>query len=349
MGRKTYDIWADVANTPQVHVIASIIRELRGYSIYVTGFNRGETAQLIKMYGLDGQVFGSDKYNPLMKSLSFAGRTFRLLYKAPNAKLLLSFENAMPIPAGKLRRMRVVLMLDNDLKFIGKKPLFQRIESRIKRMADIVLVPEVAEDTFREYFGDRVVTYPGYKEHIYLADFEPNPRFLDESGIPFDEYVVVRPESLTSLYVLHGKSLVPELLRLFEKEGINVVYLPRNEEEGALAKGFGNVYIPPRALDGLNLIYHSMATLTGSGTMAREAAVMGVPSVSFFPGERLLAVDRDLVEKGKMLHSREPGEIVEYVVDSWSRRKEKEIKEAKQVKKQVITQITGFIGGQYGY
>jgi len=344
MGRKNYDLWVDISNTPQVHVVRAIVKELRGYSVYVTGFNRGETAQLIKMYGLDGEVFGSDKYNPLAKSFSFAGRTVKLLYNAPKARLLLSFENAMPLPAGRLRGMKIVLMLDNDLKFIGKKPLFQRIESRIKKLADIVLVPEVTEETFRSYFGDKVITYPGYKEHIYIADFTPDPSFIERSGIPFKEYVVLRPESLTSLYVLHGESLVPELLRLFERGGINVVYLPRNEEERALANGFDNVYIPPKALDGLNLIYHSKVTLTGSGTMAREAAVMGVPAVSFFPGERLLAVDRDLVERGKMLHSREPEEIVEYVIKSWDKKQEGEFERAMWVKKQVINQITAVIG-----
>ncbi|NJE11145.1 DUF354 domain-containing protein [Thermococcus sp. MAR1] len=345
MERRTYDLWADVANTPQVHVIASIVRELKDYSIYITGFSRGETAQLIKMYGLEGEVFGSDRYNPLMKSLSFAGRTFRLLYKAPRAKALLSFENAMPIPGGKLRGMKVILMLDNDLKFVGKKPLFQRVESRIKKMADVVLVPEVAEEPFRGYFGDKVMTYPGYKEHIYIADFTPDPDFIEKSGIPFDEYVVIRPESLTSLYVLHGRSLVPDLLRLFEKENINVVYLPRNDEEKALARGFENVYIPPKALDGLNLIHHSKATLTGSGTMAREAAVMGVPAVSFFPGERLLAVDRDLVEKGKMLHSREPEEIVEYVLNSLGKNYRKDFERASEVKNLVIRHVINTIGG----
>ena len=339
MARRTYDIWADVANTPQVHVIASLVRELRGYSIYVTGFNRGETAQLIRMYGLNGEVFGSDKYNPLMKSLSFAGRTFQLLYKAPRAKLLLSFENAMPIPAGRLRGMKIVLMLDNDLKFIGKKPLFQRIESRLKKMANVILVPEVAEETFERYFGDKVIPYPGYKEHIYIADFRPDPDFIVNNAIPFDEYVVIRPESLTSLYVLHGESIVPELLRLFERENVNVIYLPRNEEERALAKGFSNVYISPKALDGLNLIYHSRATLTGSGTMAREAAVMGVPAVSFFPGERLLAVDRDLVENGKMLHSREPEEIVEYVVERWGKKRIGIFKDTKHTKRVVVKDL----------
>lgn len=342
MARKRYDLWIDISNTPQVHVAKAIVKELNGYSVYITGFNRGETADLIKMFGLSGKIFGSDKYNPIAKSLAFAFRAFQLLYKAPHSKVLLSFENAMPIPSGKLGRMRIVLMLDNDLKFMGKKPLFQRIESRIKKSSDHVLVPDVAEDTFRKYFGDKVMIYPGYKEHIYIADFQPDPKF--SSQLPFEDYVVLRPESLTSLYVLEKESLVPSLLRKFKKEEVNVVYLPRNDEERKLAKGFENVYVPPKALDGLNLIYHSKATLTGSGTMAREAAVMGVPAVSFFPGKRLLAVDQDLVDKGRMLHSRDPGEIVEYVVENWGKRGSSELENAKHVKNEVINKIKTIIG-----
>lgn len=342
MAKKTYDLWIDISNTPQVHVAKAILRGLEGYSVYVTGFNRGETAELIKILKLNGEVFGSDRYNPIAKSLSFAFRTFQLLCKAPRTKALLSFENAMPIPAGKLRGMKVILMLDNDLKFIGKKPLFQRIESKIKNLSDHVLVPKAAEGTFREHFGDKVMVYPGYKEHIYIADFHPDRDFL--SQLPFEDYVVLRPESLTSLYVLKDRSLVPSLLKRFERENINVIYLPRNDEEKKLARGFGNVYIPPRALDGLNLIYYSNVTLTGSGTMAREAAVMGVPAVSFFPGKRLLAVDNDLVEKGKMLHSIDPDTIVEYVVKNWGKRDQGELEKGKRVKELVIKQIKTIIG-----
>lgn len=348
MGKREYDIWIDISNTPQVHVAKAIINELRNYTVFVSGFKRGETSELMKIFNLEGEVFGSDIHNPLLKSFSFACRTIRLLYKAPKAKLLLSFENAMPIPAGRIKRMKIILMLDNDLKFIGKKPLFQKIESKIKKMANVVLVPEAARDTFEAYFGE-VSTYPGYKEHIYISDFKPDLNFIQKNGIPFEEYVILRPESLTSLYVLHDKSLIPDLLKLFEREGVNVIYLPRNPEEKNLAEEFNNVYIPPKALDGLNLIYHSKATLTGSGTMAREAAVMGIPAVSFFPGERLLAVDRDLVERGKMIHSREPEMIVEYVVNNWERKKEPELKEARKVKERVIKEIKEVIRDRYGH
>jgi len=73
-------------------------------------------------------------------------------------------------------------------------------------------------------------------------------------------------------------------------------------------------------MNGLDLCYYASAVLTGSGTFAREAACMGNKSVSFFPGNSLLSVDRKLVDEGKILHSRDPHEIVDYVLSSPPRR-----------------------------
>ena len=47
--------------------------------------------------------------------------------------------------------------------------------------------------------------------------------------------------------------------------------------------------------------------------MAREAACMGVPCISFYSGKRLLAVDKKLIAENKMYFSRSPGEIVNYI------------------------------------
>jgi len=326
-----YDIWIDISNTPQVHVMKSLINALSGYTIYVTAFRRGEVAKLLESYGIKATVFGRDRESSLLRSLTFTWRTIQLaLYKAPRARILLSCENAMPIIAAKTRNMRVVLILDNDLKFQMGRLVFQRIENFIKRMADYVLVPEVAALAFEKFLGKNLHTYPGFKEHIYIADYNPDPEF--SSKIPFKKYVIIRPESLSSLYVQRTKSIVPELLRFFEREGINVVYLPRNEVERSLTLNFKNVHIPSTPLNGLDLVYYSNATLTGSGTMAREATLLGVPAVSFFPGRTLLAVDKELVKQGKIFYSRDPKDIVEYVITNWNKRREPSFKEAVKVK-----------------
>ena len=84
------------------------------------------------------------------------------------------------------------------------------------------------------------------------------------------------------------------------------------KEHYSVLKG-KDVFMPESPLNGLDLAYHSFAVLTGSGTMSREAAVMGRPAVSFFPGDALLSVDESMIGKGWVLHSREPEEIVGYL------------------------------------
>ncbi|MEM2111811.1 MAG: DUF354 domain-containing protein [Candidatus Bathyarchaeia archaeon] len=336
---QNYDFWIDISNTPQVHVARALIKSLREYSFYITAFKRGEVEELMREFGINGKVFGEDKYNPTLKGFSFMFRTLILILKKfPKVKVLISFENAMPIPAARIRRIKSVFLADNELKFY-QTGIFQRFENILKGFCDFVIVPKVCEEEFRKFFKDKeIYTYNGYKEHIYISDYEPDTNFT--SILPFREYVVLRPESLTSHYVLHRESIVPKLVELLTKNGVNVVYLPRNNEErdiiGDLKK---EVYIPPKALNGLDLCYFSKATLTGSGTMAREAALLGVPAISFFPGKRLLSVDRSLAETGRIFHSRDPKEIVEYVLDNWNKRKEPDFERAKKVKKEVVAKI----------
>jgi predicted glycosyltransferase len=82
--------------------------------------------------------------------------------------------------------------------------------------------------------------------------------------------------------------------------------------------------------------------LTGSGTFAREAACLGTPAISFFP-ERLLAVDQQLVNEGKIFQSRNVGEIVDYVISQSKKRKELNLERSKEVKQQVINILKGIL------
>jgi predicted glycosyltransferase len=58
--------------------------------------------------------------------------------------------------------------------------------------------------------------------------------------------------------------------------------------------------IPKRAVDGLNLLWHSDLVVSGGGTMNREAAALGVPVYSVFRGT-IGAVDRHLQKQGRLI------------------------------------------------
>ena len=133
---------------------------------------------------------------------------------------------------------------------------------------------------------------------IYISDYQPDPHFLED--MPFDTYVLVRPENIQANYIRNGnvRSITPELLRLLSEQNYNILYLPRYEFDRSYADGLKNIHIPSAPVNGLDACYYADAVLTGAGTFAREAACLGVPAVSFYAGRELLTVDQSMIKKG---------------------------------------------------
>jgi predicted glycosyltransferase len=98
-------------------------------------------------------------------------------------------------------------------------------------------------------------------------------------------------------------------------------------------------YTPESPLNGLDLCYYADAVLTGSGTLAREAACMGTTSVSFFPSSKLLSVDQYFVDQGKMLHSRDVDEIIDYVIRKPVNSKERNILHCKDIRTDIVNHL----------
>jgi len=334
--------WVDIINPSQALFFSSLLRSLPSMGYFLTIRERAETVELTRMLGMPGRVVGAYHDGASRKTLDMIKRTVILLYSVAPFDLSLSFENGMSVLVSRVRRRRSILLCDNDLKFTQKGSVVQSIETRVKGMADDVVVPRACLGPFRELMGGaKVHAYDGFKEDVYLSDYAPDPEF--SKAIPFDEYVVVRPEALGSHYVKERRSIVPEMVRRFNKEDVNVVFLPREGTDLDHVKGL-DVFVPGTALNGLDLCNFSRAVLTGSGTMAREAACMGQTAVSFFPGSRLLSVDRQLVEEGKVLHSRDPAEIVDHVLRS-KKGPALELDRCRKVREEVVRIISTICAG----
>ncbi len=89
------------------------------------------------------------------------------------------------------------------------------------------------------------------------------------------------------------------------KKNAQIVILPRNNEEAnQLKEKYGKkIIIPKRAVDGPSLVSYSDLVISGSGTMNREAVVLGIPVISTYP-HNLLAADKFFVKNKHMLHDR---------------------------------------------
>ena len=307
--------WIDLVSPSHPFFFGALADGLAGVATETTVREKTETVDLAAELGFDYRIRGRDFDNTLLRKLGIPLRTAQLAARAPDADVSLSSRNAMCVLASKARGIPSIHFTDNDITAYVDDLPFESLYNRLEAAATHNVVPaafEARELTKHGAAPEQIHTYDGYKEDLYVADFDPDPSFTDV--LPFDEYVVIRPEALDAAYVGEARSLVPELLAGAVDRDLNVVYLPRGRNDRAPARRYAadEVFVPDGAFDGLQLAWQARCVLTGSGTMAREAACMGKPAVSFFPNE-LLSVDRELVAEGRVLHSRDADEIVDYV------------------------------------
>jgi predicted glycosyltransferase len=325
-------IWIDITNTPQVHFLLAIQRGLDQHGAYdysITARDFSETLKLLQAktqlpYKVIGEHYGKSMTG---KALGLMKRFANTYNAVDQYDVSLSCGSESAIWTSFLRRKISIAFGDNDLakqwtygRFVTKAIFPKSIPTEILTRQGIST--------------KKLYQYNGFKEHVYLADFIPDPSF--KQRLPFDQYVVVRPENIQANYVQQnaGATITPALLKQLSDAGENILYLPRYAHDRAFADGIKNIFIPDQPINGLDACYFSRGVFTGAGTFAREAACLGVPSFSFFLGEKLLAVDRDLVQQNKMYFSRDPNDLCQKF--NASNRTEANLNEAKAVRDEVI-------------
>jgi len=307
-------IWIDIKNVHEPLFFKSIITNFKGHEFYLTCRKFAEIVDLLKKYRIKAHIIGGRPEGSMIKRIiGFYSRIIKLFLNVPKFDVSLNHMSVWAVYTSKLRCKKNITLGDNEINHIVNKRMFKHVDYLIT--PKVILKEILINDNMK---SEGIYQYNGYKEDIYIADYEPDPKFLQ--NLPFEEFVTVRPESIQATYVPNGVvSIVPELLKEFSKEKINVLFLPRYKSDIYYADGFSNVYIPPKPLNGLDICYYSRVVLTGAGTFAREAACIGIPAVSFFPGTQLLAVDQKMIEDGWVFYSKNPQKIVEYVLESKKR------------------------------
>jgi len=138
---------------------------------------------------------------------------------------------------------------------------------------------------------EQLQPYDGLDEVAWIRDFSPNDRILEELGLSKqDNFIVCRPEESSAAYMLekgmvdqtHLDTILKEIFKLYDGKAI---VFPRYAKQKLLLKEMfqDKIIIPPKAVDTLSLYYYSDMCITGGATMAREAASMGTPSISYYP------------------------------------------------------------------
>jgi len=328
--KKEVRVWFDIKNSHEPLLVNSLTKSLP-YDFYLTARDYVEVVGLLEKYGLDFKVVG--RYhgkNDMGRAMYIGIRALELFFRVPKYDFLLSHGSLYAIYASKARLKPSITIFDGDISGQILKEIF-------KRSTYLILTPYT---NYRKFGVDKnkVHIFDGFKEDIYLADLKPEEC---KKEIPFDNYILIRPEAYNAYYVSEKTSLVPELIKRFSRENYNIVLLPRYPEERQKYMKYKNIFIPEKPVNGICAAWFADAVLTGSGTLGREAACMGTKSVSFFPGKEMLSVDTELINRGWLYHSRDPEAIVDYVMNTPKRKKS--VDRSKKVKDEVVNIIREII------
>jgi hypothetical protein len=307
MGRYRMKIWIDLSNSPHVNFFAGIIRELqKEHSVLLTCRPLANTIELLQQTGFTYHVVGRHYGRHAANKLAgFGIQTAQLcrFLKGRQVDVGISHSSFYAPLVARLLGIRSIYMNDNE----------HADGNRIAYLfADRILVPEFLDlrKVARQWAKpERVTAYPGVKEGIYLWYYRPsesstNP-FLKRHGM---RTIFIRPEPLTAQYYKAGLNFMDDLL-VSLRDRFNVVVLPRSKVQESYYRQpkFAGIYVPEKPI-GLAEIMESCDLFIGAGgTMTREAAVLGVPTISVYQDE-LLDVDRYLIAKGAMIHERHPNE-----------------------------------------
>jgi len=329
-------LWFDLNNSPHVNFFKPFVDYYLGKThILVTARDLAETvnlarAQLPVEVMLIGKHGGKSKIKKVTRLLE---RIRQMNSKLGSFDIALSCGGIEASLLARVKKKIAVAFDDND---ISPNWLYSKFVN-YAFFPDAIPKARLLKQGFK---SESIIQYEGYKEDVYISEFKPDPDFL--KTLPIKDYLIVRPENFRANYVRGDETtIVSRLLKILSEKMYEVLYLPRYEYEKHYAAGLLGVYVPPTPLNGLDAVYHSSGVLSGAGTLSREAACLGVPAVSFFPGKDLLAVDRKMIGDNWMFHSRNPEEMVKYLESTRTGARRK--KRSRDVKFEIMEKLDRII------
>ncbi|WP_273028148.1 DUF354 domain-containing protein [Massilia timonae] len=294
-------IWFDLSNSPHINMFRTMIRDLqRSHEVIVTSRPLANTEDLLRMHRIPHTTVGVHYGRSLIgKACGFPIRVAQLVrfLRRRGVEVAVSQSSFHSPVVARLLGIRSVYLNDNE-HAAGNVPAFA--------CADRIMVPEFLSAQNLRRQGARlakVERYPGVKEGIYLWEYAQRraspPRSPHLQAPP---RIYVRPEPWTAQYYRGPRNFLDDVIGALQHRA-SVTVLPRSREQ--YQHYAGAAFKACRTLSGvidIDAIAGDCDLFIGAGgTMTREMAVLGVPTISVYQ-DALLDVDRYLIAEGACAH-----------------------------------------------
>ncbi len=164
----------------------------------------------------------------------------------------------------------------------------------------LVVSKALPKQSVKGYGIKKIFWFDGVDEVAWIKEFKPKVEYAYEKPL-----IVVRELETKAVYAQGKKNLTKTFARKLTELG-NVLFLPRYQRRSE--KG---LIVPKKFVDSASLVAQADLVISAGGTIAREAALQGVPSliVSTF---KHLYVNDYLKKKGFPIFKVNPERVITY-------------------------------------
>jgi len=297
-------IVVDVMHPAHLNFFKNSLLQLstEGHQIDVIVLNRGKLPEIAKR-----------EYNNF--SLSFIGkhrgnffsilleanilRFFKILKFLKNKKVDIGLSVGSFILGSVLKLLKIPNIQFDDDPERKINVLFEKITSTKLFFPESVLK------------GTKINNFHGLKEWSYLSPkyFNPKIDVIKDLGLSEKEYIFVREVDTGSLnYTLQEKNIIASVANLFPQ---NFKYVLSLENKKMLYQYPSDWIILKEPVSDIHsLMYYSLAVISSGDSMAREGAMLGVPSV--YCGERVMRAN-ELLQNKKMLYHIRKSDLPDFI------------------------------------
>ena len=317
-------IWIDILTPKQLLFFTKISEKLEneGFETSLTSREYQEVCELIKLKGLDIPLIGKHGGHRLKdKLLASTERILLLTRHVEKIKPDIALSFSSP------EASRVAYGLNIPHVCINDSPHSEAVARLTIPLSKLLFTPKVIPKKVWEKYGipkQHIVQYKALDPVTWIKDFQPNLEIVRKLKLDLERPIVtIRPTEAYAAY-LRGKisdicpvttKITQQLLKLL-KNNVQIVIIPRYREQREILKEKfpENVIIPERAIDTVSLLYYSSLLMGAGGTMNIEAALLGKPVISCFPGRTTL-VERYLINVKLVYRVKDPERAVKLALN----------------------------------
>jgi uncharacterized protein len=288
------NILIDIKHPAQLNLFKNLSYTLqdKGWNVIICYLDRGKIPKIIAKEYQGFKCISIGQSRGTKWSIFWDGNVVRTsdflkLIKKEKINICIAASSAPLALAGKLTGTPVIQFYDD--------PERKRINKVNEILSTRLFFPPIVATS------DKIETFNCLKEWSYLspAYFSPNPAVLEKYNVKAKSYVFVREVSNKSFNYYDQEDAI--ICSMSDQISAEYPVLLSLEDKSIKSRFPANWNILEEPIEDIHsLIYYSKLVISSGDSMAREGAMLGVPSV--YCGIREMKANQFLIEKQLMSH-----------------------------------------------